>query len=274
MNLADELRKLAELREAGHLTDQEFADAKRRLIAEAGAEPPPLPKQEQTVPGRAAPPTSVPPPLPKEEQTVPARVAPQLPQQSAQRIKRGCTALLIGFAVIFAVIVVVAIIGSLTNPSGSQSRSSASPSNAPAATATATSAQPSGTPVATTPPESKATSMRDSSGSTTASSITSKETATPVASAIAGSLDQIQIYSNRQQVFNDGRQKFVVAATNTSDQLFKGTVKVIAVDEIDKRIDSDTMYLDDGLPPGVRVLRAPARALALRVHGLFCSAVE
>ena len=51
MNLADELRKLTELREAGHLTDQEFADAKRRLIAEGGAErpavttPPPLPQQ-------------------------------------------------------------------------------------------------------------------------------------------------------------------------------------------------------------------------------------
>jgi hypothetical protein len=40
MNLADELRKLAELREAGHLTEQEFADAKRRLLAETGAQSP------------------------------------------------------------------------------------------------------------------------------------------------------------------------------------------------------------------------------------------
>jgi hypothetical protein len=48
MNLADELRKLTELQN-GHLTDQEFADAKRRLIAGAGAEPPPPPKEEQTV---------------------------------------------------------------------------------------------------------------------------------------------------------------------------------------------------------------------------------
>jgi hypothetical protein len=52
MNLADELGKLAELREAGHLTDQEFADAKRRLIAEAGAAPPPLPKEEKADPSR------------------------------------------------------------------------------------------------------------------------------------------------------------------------------------------------------------------------------
>jgi hypothetical protein len=33
MNFTDELRKLAELHSAGNLTDQEFIDAKRRLIA-------------------------------------------------------------------------------------------------------------------------------------------------------------------------------------------------------------------------------------------------
>jgi len=33
MNLTDELRKLADFRQAGHLTDQEFADAKRQLLA-------------------------------------------------------------------------------------------------------------------------------------------------------------------------------------------------------------------------------------------------
>jgi len=40
MNLTDELRKLAELHQEGHLNDQEFADAKRRLIAESRDEPP------------------------------------------------------------------------------------------------------------------------------------------------------------------------------------------------------------------------------------------
>ncbi|MBC7365862.1 MAG: SHOCT domain-containing protein [Undibacterium sp.] len=39
MNLTEELRKLAVLHEEGHLTDAEFADAKRRLIAESGAAP-------------------------------------------------------------------------------------------------------------------------------------------------------------------------------------------------------------------------------------------
>ncbi len=39
MNLTEELRKLAVLREEGHLTDAEFADAKRRLIAEGGIAP-------------------------------------------------------------------------------------------------------------------------------------------------------------------------------------------------------------------------------------------
>jgi hypothetical protein len=33
MNLTDELRKLAELRQGGQLTDEEFAEAKRRTIA-------------------------------------------------------------------------------------------------------------------------------------------------------------------------------------------------------------------------------------------------
>ena len=43
-HLNDELRKLAELHQEGHLNDQEFADAKRRLIIESTAEPPTLPK--------------------------------------------------------------------------------------------------------------------------------------------------------------------------------------------------------------------------------------
>ncbi len=44
MNIADELQKLADLRRAGSLSDAEFADAKRRLLAgekaESGAPPP------------------------------------------------------------------------------------------------------------------------------------------------------------------------------------------------------------------------------------------
>lgn len=41
MNLTDELRKLAELRQAGDLTEQEFTDAKRRLLADDSASPAP-----------------------------------------------------------------------------------------------------------------------------------------------------------------------------------------------------------------------------------------
>jgi hypothetical protein len=44
MNIADELQKLANLRKEGSLTDREFADAKRRLLAqegEGGEGPPP-----------------------------------------------------------------------------------------------------------------------------------------------------------------------------------------------------------------------------------------
>jgi len=36
MNIADELQKLASLRKDGSLTDDEFADAKRRLLAKEG----------------------------------------------------------------------------------------------------------------------------------------------------------------------------------------------------------------------------------------------
>jgi hypothetical protein len=116
MNLADELRKLTELRESGHLTDQEFADAKRRLLAEAGAQAP-----EVTTP-------------------------PPLPQQSPQRKKSGCVrAFLIVFGLVFGLIIVLAIIGSFVKPSGSQSSSSASLSNAPAA------ATPTPTPMAQPP---------------------------------------------------------------------------------------------------------------------------
>jgi hypothetical protein len=43
MNLTDELRKLADLRQEGQLTDQEFADAKQKLLAQGPDAPPPLP---------------------------------------------------------------------------------------------------------------------------------------------------------------------------------------------------------------------------------------
>jgi len=38
MNIADELQKLANLRKDGSLTDEEFADAKRRLLSRGGDE--------------------------------------------------------------------------------------------------------------------------------------------------------------------------------------------------------------------------------------------
>lgn len=49
MNLTDELRKLAELRNEGQLTDQEFTDAKKRLLSEDSSEPPTLPKERKAV---------------------------------------------------------------------------------------------------------------------------------------------------------------------------------------------------------------------------------
>jgi hypothetical protein len=122
MNLADELRKLAELHQAGNLTDQEFADAKQRLIAEAGAERPPLPKEEQTVPSRVAPPL-----IQKKKQTVPDRVA------VPTRQKWGC----IGSGLILVFVIVMCQrgnrSGSQSNSSVSQPSSSASQSNMPAA---------------------------------------------------------------------------------------------------------------------------------------------
>ena len=43
MNLTDELRKLADLHNEGHLTAVEFSEAKARLIAQVGAVPPAQP---------------------------------------------------------------------------------------------------------------------------------------------------------------------------------------------------------------------------------------
>jgi len=41
MNISDELCKLAELRQKGHLTEHEFAEAKRQLLAQGKTEPEP-----------------------------------------------------------------------------------------------------------------------------------------------------------------------------------------------------------------------------------------
>ena len=49
MNLTDELRKLSELHQAGHLTDQEFSDSKRRLIEDNHVKPAALVKEERVV---------------------------------------------------------------------------------------------------------------------------------------------------------------------------------------------------------------------------------
>ena len=54
MNLTDELRKLAELHEQGHLSDQEFAAAKSRLLATPIGAPAAQPTSVSA--GRSAPP--------------------------------------------------------------------------------------------------------------------------------------------------------------------------------------------------------------------------
>ena len=41
MSISDELSKLVELRREGHLTEQEFAEAKRQLLLQGNAEPQP-----------------------------------------------------------------------------------------------------------------------------------------------------------------------------------------------------------------------------------------
>ncbi|HTH49155.1 MAG TPA: SHOCT domain-containing protein [Candidatus Limnocylindria bacterium] len=44
MNLTDELQKLADLHQAGHLTEAEFVEAKRKLIGDSRAETPGSPE--------------------------------------------------------------------------------------------------------------------------------------------------------------------------------------------------------------------------------------
>jgi len=46
MNISDELRKLADLRREGHLTEQEFAEAKRQILLQGNAEPQPQLKSQ------------------------------------------------------------------------------------------------------------------------------------------------------------------------------------------------------------------------------------
>lgn len=46
MNLTDELCRLAELRKKGHLTEQEFADAKRQLLLQGNTKPFTSPKNQ------------------------------------------------------------------------------------------------------------------------------------------------------------------------------------------------------------------------------------
>jgi len=46
MNITDELCRLAELRQKGHLTEQEFADAKRQLLLQGNANPLTSPKSQ------------------------------------------------------------------------------------------------------------------------------------------------------------------------------------------------------------------------------------
>jgi hypothetical protein len=50
MSLTDELHKLADLHEAGHLTDQEFADAKRRVIGDDRAAQPETASEDKGAP--------------------------------------------------------------------------------------------------------------------------------------------------------------------------------------------------------------------------------
>ncbi len=54
MILTDELRKLANLHQEGHLTDAEFSDAKQRLITDSRALPTAPPSEPRAVPDPAA----------------------------------------------------------------------------------------------------------------------------------------------------------------------------------------------------------------------------
>jgi|GEM_PF-1095375 hypothetical protein len=45
MNLTDELQKLADLRQQGHLTEQEFTEAKQKLLVQGPDVPPPPPSK-------------------------------------------------------------------------------------------------------------------------------------------------------------------------------------------------------------------------------------
>ncbi len=53
MSLTDELRKLADLHKEGQLTEQEFAEGKKRLLGQAGGESPTPSKEARGVAGTA-----------------------------------------------------------------------------------------------------------------------------------------------------------------------------------------------------------------------------
>ncbi len=53
MNLTDELRKLSDLHEEGHLTDKEFSDAKQKLISDSQTESEDPSEDEKSVSGKA-----------------------------------------------------------------------------------------------------------------------------------------------------------------------------------------------------------------------------
>jgi hypothetical protein len=93
----------------------------------------------------------------------------------------------------------------------------------------------------------------------------------------SSSTDQLHIKFERQHAFQNGRQKFVVTVTNTAKELFRGKVHITAIDKTGKMVDSDTIFLDDGLPPdgaqkfAILWLREPAQIASLKydVSGSF-----
>jgi len=51
MNITDELCRLTELRQKGHITEQEFSDAKRQLLSQVNAKPVTFPQSQSEDPG-------------------------------------------------------------------------------------------------------------------------------------------------------------------------------------------------------------------------------
>jgi hypothetical protein len=53
MDITYEIYRLAELHKEGHLTEQEFADAKRQLFSQGNAKPLTVPKKQNDNPSKA-----------------------------------------------------------------------------------------------------------------------------------------------------------------------------------------------------------------------------